>query len=205
MDLLLVAARRERVRDLQALAEAVGLKPVVVDVAEFAARRAVRQLLAVCPRARVGRCVEPTFAVLDLRADRIAWRLSRGDEVLHDNECAWSPVAPALPGETDPALEVATGLALAWSSALASDTGARIEAIWLTGEVNNGTGLATALAGLLGCPCRVANPFEGMAHRRAPPWRIAHGTRGAASTAPATGAASAYLPACGLALRRFQP
>lgn len=205
MDLLLVAARRERVRDLQALAEAVGLKPVLVDVADFAARRAVRHLLAACVQTRMGASVEPTLAVLDLRTDRIVWRLLQGDEVLHDKEFAWDPTAPAVPGETDPVLAVAGGLAHAMSSALASGTGARIEAAWLTGEVGNCTGLAEALAGFLGCPCRVANPFEGMLHRRSPPWRIVRGTRGPGWAAPETGAASAYLPACGLALRRFQP
>lgn len=216
MDLLLVAARRERVRELQALAEAVGLKPVVVDVAAFAARRAVRHLMSRCAPERAGVMPdaiarepargEPVLALLDLRADRVDWQLLRGDELVHEYQHArHSTGGPGAPVEAGVGPSLARDLAPALSQALASKVAGRIDALWLTGEVGNCAGLAEALAGLLGCPCRVVNPFEGMVHRRSPPWRLARARREQEWPAPQEGAAAAYLQACGLALRRFQP
>lgn len=226
MDLLLVAARRERVRELQALAEAVGLKPVAVDVAAFAARRAVRDLMARCPPgpglagARADRLAgshqrphaEPIVALLDLRADRVDWQLLRGDELVHADQHLRHDLGGV--GTQDP-----TGVGLQWAQALApalsqaSMAVGPLNALWLTGEVDHCADLARALSDLLACPCRVVNPFEGMVHRRPPTWRFTRarlapdtlGAHGAQEvTAPQELAASAYLQACGLALRGFQ-
>jgi type IV pilus assembly protein PilM len=217
MDLLLVAARRERVRDLQALAEAVGLKPVVVDVAAFAARRAVRHLMSRCAPERAGVTPDaiadepargaPVLALLDLRVDRVDWQLLRGDELVHEHQHArYFAADSGTLVEAGGGPSLARDLAPALSQALASKLGGRIDALWLTGEVGQCAGLAAALVDLLGCPCRVVNPFEGMVHRRAPPWRLARARREQAWLAtPQEGAAAAYLQACGLALRRFQP
>ncbi|MDF3822805.1 pilus assembly protein PilM [Leptospira sp. 96542] len=216
MDVLLVAARRERVRDLQALAAAVGLQPVAVDVADFAARRAVWHLMARCAPARTRTSGVPTLAVLDLRADRVVWQCLQGDEVVHEGECMREPSGGDDAGEARPEPGVAEALAQAltgfpndsWSGPgsgpFPGAADGRIEALWLTGAVEGCGGLAAALAGLLGCPCRVANPFEGMSRRRQPPWRRGRGAVSAWDE-PQAGAATAYLPACGLALRSFQP
>jgi type IV pilus assembly protein PilM len=216
MDLLLVAARRERVRELQALAEAVGLKPVVVDVAAFAARRAVRHLMSRCPPERAGATPdaiadepargEPVMALLDLRADRVDWQLLRGDELVHEHQQARHSVGePGGLAQIGAGPILARDLAPALSQALTRGTGGRLDALWLTGEVGYCAGLAEALADLLNCPCRVLNPFEGMVHRRAPPWRFARARREQGGRAPHEAEAAAYLQACGLALRSFQP
>lgn len=220
MDLLLVAARRERVRELQALAEAVGLKAVAVDVAAFAARRAVRHLMArsmsrpagagadglADPRPRA----EPIVALLDLRADRVDWQLLRGDELIHANQHLRHDLGGvSTQDHAGAGLEWAQALAPALSQA--SMAAGPLDALWLMGAVDHCADLAQALSDLLACPCRVANPFEGMVHRRPPAWRItrarrawdAQGAQGV--TAPQESAASAYLQACGLALRGFQP
>jgi Tfp pilus assembly PilM family ATPase len=219
MDLLLVAARRERVRELQALAEAVGLKPVAVDVAAFAARRAVRHLMARCTPERAGARPdamaskpargEPVLALLDLHADRVDWQLLRGDELVHENQHARHSVGePGAWAQGGAGSSLATDLAPALSQTLIHTTGGRLDALWLTGEVgevDDGAVLAEALEHLLGCPCRVANPFEGMVHRRSPPWRPARARRAQGGRALHGSEAAAYLQACGLALRRFQP
>lgn len=216
LDLLLVAARRERVRELQALAEAVGLKPVAVDVAAFAVRRAVRHLMSRCPPERVGATPdamagepargEPVLALLDLHADRVDWQLLRGDELVHENQHARHSVGePGGLARSSAGPSLARDLAPALSQALTRGTGGRLDALWLTGEVGEGAVLAEALEDLMGCPCRVANPFEGMAHRRSPPWRFARARREQGRHAPHEAEAAAYLQACGLALRSFQP
>ncbi|EGI77399.1 type IV pilus assembly protein PilM [Hylemonella gracilis ATCC 19624] len=233
VDVLLVAARRERVRDLQALAEAVGLEPVAVDVATFAARRGMLHLLSrsaraqVPPQARPAAGTPPARAVLELRADRMGWWLVRGDQIVEEGERVGHPGAgPGRPGDLDPALAVVSDLAQALSRAWnvqgqssgdgefhhALGSGAvGLEAVWLTGEPQACAAWAEPLSRLLACPCRVANPFEGMPHRRQPPWRIVRRSRKGVegreseSAAPETGAAWAYLQACGLALRQFQP
>jgi type IV pilus assembly protein PilM len=239
MAVLLVAARRERVRDLQALAEAVGLQAVAVDVADFAVRRALRHLLAQRTPAQTDGAVHPrpgaapTMALFDLRADQIGWSLVRGDEIVHEGVQAWPSVAspsaaPATEGTAD-ASSLASALAEAltrersgaWINgehamaltqtgvaggpgSMATGTEAGIDLAWLTGQVDRCAGLDGALAQALGCPCRVANPFEGMLRRR-PPWRIRRGARAWVEAAPEADTAPAYLRACGLALRRFLP
>lgn len=236
VDVLLVAARRERVRDLQALAEAVGLEPVAVDVATFAARRALLHLLSRSPRAQVppqarsAAGTPPARAVLDLRADRMVWWLVRGDQIVEEGERVGHPGAgPGLPGDTDPARLVVRDLAQALSRAcnvqgpsvgegevhhVLGSGAVGFEAVWLTGEPQACAAWAEPLSRLLACPCRMANPFEGMPHRRQPPWRIVRRSRKASEAqvahmahvaAPEIIVDGAYLQACGLALRQFQP
>ncbi|MFO6419955.1 type IV pilus biogenesis protein PilM [Hylemonella sp. W303a] len=234
VDVLLVAARRERVRDLQALAEAVGLEPVAVDVATFAARRAMLHLLArskpapapdLAPSAAVALTAR---AVLELRADRMVWWLVRGGQIVDEGECAGAPgAAPEPHGDLALAWAVARDVAQALTHAhdveghpqhhpqhfpqghlpLGSGT-TSLEAVWLIGEPQSCAAWVDPLARLLACPCRVVNPFEGMPHRRQPPWRIARRSRkglAAQGPAPETDMDWAYLQACGLALRQFQP
>jgi type IV pilus assembly protein PilM len=49
LDVLIAASRREKVQDIQGLAEAAGLKPVVVDVESYASRLATSRLIQACP------------------------------------------------------------------------------------------------------------------------------------------------------------
>ena len=46
VDVVLAAARKEKVQDRQALAEAAGLKPVIVDIENLASRLAVDRLIS---------------------------------------------------------------------------------------------------------------------------------------------------------------
>ncbi|MDH5206204.1 MAG: pilus assembly protein PilM, partial [Hylemonella sp.] len=54
VDVLIAAARREKVQDIQGLAEAAGLKPVIVDVESYASRLAAARLLEGLPGAEEG-------------------------------------------------------------------------------------------------------------------------------------------------------
>jgi type IV pilus assembly protein PilM len=46
VEVLIAASRREKVQDRQGLAEAAGLKPVIVDVESYASRLAISRLIA---------------------------------------------------------------------------------------------------------------------------------------------------------------
>ena len=49
IEVLIAASRREKVQDIQGLAEAAGLKPVMVDVKSYASRLAARRLISNLP------------------------------------------------------------------------------------------------------------------------------------------------------------
>ena len=53
VEVLIAASRREKVQDIQGLAEAAGLKPVIVDVESYASRLAARRLIENLPEQRL--------------------------------------------------------------------------------------------------------------------------------------------------------
>jgi type IV pilus assembly protein PilM len=59
VEVLIAASRKDRVQDRQGLAEAAGLKPVVLDIESHASRLAMSRVVATCPtkaRTRWSRC-----------------------------------------------------------------------------------------------------------------------------------------------------
>ena len=57
VDVLIAASRREKIQDIQGLAEAAGLKPVIVDVESYASRLAVDRLIEAFPSQGVDKII----------------------------------------------------------------------------------------------------------------------------------------------------
>ncbi|MGJ4748470.1 type IV pilus assembly protein PilM, partial [Leptospira sp. SA-E8] len=94
---LLVATRRERVQDLQGLAEAAGLEPVIVDVESYAARRAARRLIECLaqdePR-MAGEAEAVRVAMFEFGAHSTRLQILQGDEVIHERDHPFGTAAP---------------------------------------------------------------------------------------------------------------
>jgi hypothetical protein len=85
LDVLIAASRREKVQDIQGLAEAAGLKPVVVDVESYASRLATSRLIESLPNKGVGTIV----ALFEVGAFTTSMQVIRDDEVLYDRDQAF--------------------------------------------------------------------------------------------------------------------
>lgn len=201
-EVLLVATRRERVQDLQGLAEAAGLAPVIVDVASYAARRAARRLIDWLAQDEARMAAQPQVAMFEWVGHTTRLQILQGDEVIYERDPAFGTVTP--PDVAQAVRDMAAALDL-----FQFDTSqAPVHAILLIGDAAVPAGLSEAVTQQLGIPCHLANPFEGMNIGRAllrqiggdrsdRPDRLLNQHLGLE--------VPAYLTACGLALRRFMP
>ena len=215
VDVLLVAARREKVQDVQGLAEAAGLKPEVVDVASYAARLAAGRLIERLP----GAAETGLVALFDVGSLGTSMQVVQHDEVLYERDLSfggtqltqllaqrygWSPEEAEqkkrlgeLPDDSEAQVlrpfmdtlgeEIARGLQFFFSSSSHN----QVDHVLLAGGAVAMPGLSEVVAQQTGTPCSVLNPFEGM--------RISEGVR----QQKLQREAPSYLTACGLALRRF--
>ncbi len=218
VDVLIAASRRERVQDRQGLAEAAGLKPVILDIESFAARLAAIRLVDTLlgDGAPEG---APMVALFEVGADSTGMQVLRGGEVLYDRDQAfggaqltqqiaraygWSPEEAEqrkrrgdLPADYTAALlrpfvsDMAQDIARALQFFFTSTPHHRVDCVMLAGGCAGLPGLAEAVARLTSFACRAVDPFAGM---RVGP---------AAGADSLKGQAPSYLTACGLALRRF--
>jgi type IV pilus assembly protein PilM len=85
IEVLIAASRREKVQDIQGLAEAAGLKPVIVDVESYASRLATGRLIENLPNKGVGSIV----ALFEVGALTTSMQVIRNDEVLYDRDQAF--------------------------------------------------------------------------------------------------------------------
>lgn len=85
IDVLIAASRREKVQDIQGLAESAGLKPVIVDVESYASRLAAKRLIANLPEQGVGAIV----ALFEVGALTTSMQVIRDDEVLYERDQAF--------------------------------------------------------------------------------------------------------------------
>ncbi len=215
VDVLIAAARRERVEGMQEMLEAAGLKPVVVDVNSYATRLALGRVIDIQAKTTPG-----TLSVLfRLGASTTTMQVLRGQDLVYEREQSVGG------GQLTRKIAHYYGLSLTEAESkkckgsLAHDYEARILIPYVDGLVQelaralqfffNSTqynkvnqvllaggsallpGLALAVASQVQVPCSVVNPFEGMA--LGPKLDRAHVLQ----------EAPAYLGACGLALRRF--
>ena len=217
VEVLIAASRKERVQDRQGLAEAAGLRPVILDIESYASRLAANRLV----EAFTQEDSEPVVALFELGAVTTAMQVISAGEVLYDREQAFGgaqltqQIARAygltpdeaerrkrqqdLPDDYPSALltpfvaGMAQEIARALQFFFTSTAHHRVDAVLLAGGGASLPGLAEAVARQTSFTCQLANPFEGMA--------LAAGVHAHAlrSEAPA------YLTACGLALRRFLP
>ncbi len=215
IEVLIAASRREKVEDISGLAEAVGLKPLVLDVESYASRLAANRLISNRP----GNGVDVVVALFEVGAMNTSMQVLCNDEVLYDRDQAFGgaqltqmlvrhygfsleeaetkKLSGDLPEDYVSAVlqpfteSLVQEIGRALQFFFTSTTHNKVDLVLLGGGSAAVPGLKDAVAHQTGFPCAVANPFEGMAI--------------SASVKQETLAAEApsYLTACGLAMRRF--
>ncbi|MBT0569456.1 pilus assembly protein PilM [Curvibacter sp. CHRR-16] len=214
-EVLIAASRKEKVQDIQGLAEAAGLTPMIVDIESYASRQATQRLIEAMPDQGKGKVV----SLFEIGAYTISMQVLRDGDVLYERDQAFggaqltqqiirqygfSPEeaetkkrAGDLPDDFEsvvltPFLEtLSQELARALQFFFTSTPFNRVDQILLGGGSASLVGLAQAVSQNTSFSCSVVNPFDGMEVGSAV--RLKKMAR----------EASSYLTACGLALRRF--
>ena len=215
LDVLIAASRREKVQDIQGLAEAAGLKPVVVDVESYASRLATSRLIETLPNKGVGTIV----ALFEVGALTTSMQVIRDDEVLYDRDQAFggaqltqlivrqygfSPEeaeskkrSGELPDDYESSVlrpfveSMVQEIGRALQFFFTSTPHNKVDHIMLAGGSAALPGLTAAVTKHTSLSCSLVNPFDGM--------EIGSGVR----LKKMTREAPSYLTSCGLALRRF--
>lgn len=85
MEALIAASRKEKVSDRQGLAEAAGLKPVVMDVESYASRLAAGRVIESLPN----QGADALVALFELGSLTTSMQVIRNDEVLYERDQAF--------------------------------------------------------------------------------------------------------------------
>jgi type IV pilus assembly protein PilM len=215
VEVLIAASRREKVQDIQGLAEAAGLKPVIVDVESYASRLATSRLIANLPDKGVGSIV----ALFEVGALTTSMQVIRNEEVLYERDQAFGGAqltqmivrqygfsqeeaeskkrTGELPDDyrtvvLQPFIEsLVQEVGRALQFFFTSTTHNKVDMVMLAGGSAALSGLTAAVTQQTGFACSLVNPFEGM--EMSSSIRVNKMEREAPS----------YLTSCGLALRRF--
>ena len=202
IELMLVAAHRDKVGDRVAVAEAAGLAAVVMDLESHAAGAAFKRAAALSATS------DQVVALCRIGARAIHFSAVRGGVIVHEDEQAFDghgwPRAAArahgmagdgvddsgadasADGGADGPAPLLRDAARAVAFFCAATPGAAIDRLLLAGDCAAIAGLREVVAAHTGIASAVLSPFQGM------------------DSAPGTaGDAPAYLVACGLALRSF--
>lgn len=215
VDVLIAAARRERVQILQELAELAGLEAGVVDVQSYAIRMAIGRLMQMHLPA------QERAVVLSLKvgASRTLMQLMVDDAIVYERDQAVGGEQLTQRIATHYNLSATEAESKKVMGALASDFESsvlapyvsntvqvlergmqfifnstpysKVDQIFLSGGASMVPGLAAALSSALHSPCTLINPFEGMS--------LAAQVRSDLLLQDAP----LFIGACGLALRRF--
>ncbi|MCX9157520.1 pilus assembly protein PilM [Niveibacterium sp. 24ML] len=215
VEVMIAASRKEKVEDRIAVAEAAGLKPIVMDVESFAAQASLELIRAQLPEGGKNRIV----ALVDAGANMLKTTVFRNEQQLYTREQAFGgnqltqDIARQYGMNADEAESAKrTGslpenyevellrpfmdsLALEVSRALqfffTSTTFNQVDHVILAGGCAVIPGLDQVVAARTQIPTVIANPFSGMAlAQRIRPKSL-------------SGDAAALIVACGLAMRRF--
>jgi type IV pilus assembly protein PilM len=182
VEVLIAASRKEQVQDRQGLAEAAGLKALILDVESHASRLAAVRWI----ERRPGRARDAVVALFEVGASAIRMQALRDAEVLYERDQAFGG---------DGAVDDGSGMALEIARALQFFfTGTphhRVDEALLAGAAASLPGLAGAVTRQTSLPCSLVNPFDGME------------TGGGIGAGEAMREAPSCLTACGLAMRRF--
>ena len=215
VEVLIAASRREKVQDVQGLAEAAGLIPVVVDVESYASRLATNRLIENLPNQGKGLIV----ALFEVGSLTTSMQVMRDEEVLYDRDQAFGGAqltqqivrqygfsaeeaeakkrSGELPEDYEstvlkPFIEtMVQELGRALQFFFTSTPHNKVDYIMLAGGSAALPGLTAAVTQHTSFPCSLLNPFDGM--------EIGDGVR----LKKMTREAPSYLTSCGLALRRF--
>ena len=215
VEVLIAASRKEKVNDRQGLAEAAGLKPVVVDVESYASRLATSRLI----ENLADKGVDMMVALFEVGALTTSMQVIRNDEVLYERDQAFggaqltqlivrqygfSPEEAEskkrsgdLPEDYESSVlkpfvdSMAQEIGRALQFFFTSTPHNKVDQVMLAGGSSALPGLTAAVTQQTSFACMVANPFEGMT--------LGGGIRENKMKREA----SSYLTSCGLALRRF--
>lgn len=215
VDVLIAASRREKIQDIQGLAEAAGLKPVIVDVESYASRLAAARLIEAFPNQGADRIV----ALFEVGALTTSMQVVLNDDVLYERDQAFggAQLTQAIVRQYGFSLEEAEGkkrsgelpddyeavvlkpfvdsmvqeLGRALQFFFTSTPHNKVDHVLLAGGSSALPGLTSAVTQHTTFPCTLVNPFDGM--------KMGEGVRLKAMNREAP----SYLTSCGLALRRF--
>ncbi|MEH0166872.1 pilus assembly protein PilM [Paucibacter sp. JuS9] len=215
VEVLIAASRKDRVQDRQGLAEAAGLKPVVLDIESHASRMAMGRLIATLPNE--GR--DALVALFEIGADTTSLKVLRDDEMLYDRDQAFGgsqltqlisrqygfsfeeaeskKLANDLPDDYEVAVlnpfvdSLSQEIGRALQYFFTSTPHHKVHYVMLAGGTATVPGLKERVTELTGFACMIVNPFENM------------GLGSAVREPKLRREAPSYLTACGLAMRRF--
>lgn len=215
VEVLIAASRKEKVQDRQGLAEAAGLKPVIVDVESYASRLAAGRLIEALPN----RGQDLLVALFEVGASTTSMQVLRNDEVLYDRDQAFGGAqltqlivrqygfsqeeaeskkrTGELPEDYEGGVlrpfvdSMAQEIARALQFFFTSTPHNRVDYIMLAGGSAGLPGLTEAVSAQTSFSCSLADPFQGMQFGEA------------VREKKARREAPSYLTSCGLAMRRF--
>lgn len=215
VEVLIAASRREKIQDIQGLAEAAGLKPVIVDVESYASRLAVARLIAAFPNKGLDKIV----ALFEVGALTTSMQVILNDDVLYERDQAFggAQLTQAIVRQYGFSLEEAEGkkrsgelpedyevvvlkpfvdslvqeLGRALQFFFTSTPHNKVDHVLMAGGSSALTGLTAAVTQHTTFACTLVNPFDGMT--------MGDGVR----LKTMNREAPSYLTSCGLALRRF--
>jgi len=215
IEVLIAASRREKVQDIQGLAEAAGLKPVIVDIESYASRLATGRLIESLPNKGAGAIV----ALFEVGALTTSMQVIRDEEVLYDRDQAFGGAqltqlivrqygfsleeaeskkrSGELPDDYESTVlqpfvesmvqEIGRALQFFFTSTPYN----KVDYVMLAGGSAALPGLTAAVTQHTSFACSLVNPFDGM--------EIGSNVR----LKKMTRESPSYLTSCGLALRRF--
>jgi type IV pilus assembly protein PilM len=215
VDVLIAASRKDRVQDREGLAQAAGLKPVVLDIESHASRMAMSRIVASLPNE--GR--DALVALFEIGADTTSLKVLRDDEMLYDRDQAFGgsqltqlisrqygfsfeeaeqkKLSNDLPDDYDSAIlapfvdSLSQEIGRALQYFFTSTPHHKVHYVMMAGGTATLPGLKDRVTDLTGFASMVVNPFEGM--------QLGSGVR----ESKVRREAPSYLTACGLAMRRF--
>ena len=215
VEVLIAASRKEKVSDRQGLAEAAGLKPVVMDVESYASRIAAGRVIETLPN----QGFDSLVALFEMGALTTSLQVMRNDDVLYERDQAFGGAqltqlivrqygfsadeAEAKKRSGDLPDDYKTTVLGPFIDSMAQEVGRALQ-FFFTSTPNNKVdhillaggsaalpGLTEAVTQQTSFACMVINPFDGM-------------EMGATVQArKLTREAPSYLTSTGLALRRF--
>ncbi len=215
VEVLIAASRKDKVQDRQGLAEAAGLKPVVLDVESHASRLALGRLVAALPAGGKDALV----ALFEIGADTTSLKVIRDDELLYDRDQAFggSQLTHLISRQYGFSFEEAEQKKLSgdvpddyeqvvlapFVDTLSQEIGRalqyfftstphhKVHYVMLAGGTATLPGLKDRVTDLTGFASQVVNPFDKM--------KLGSAVRESRIRREAP----SYLTACGLAMRRF--
>lgn len=215
VEVLIAASRKEKIQDRQGLAEAAGLKPVIIDVESYASRLATSRLISGLPN----QGVDTMVALFEVGAFTTSMQVIRNEEVLYDRDQAFGSAqltqlivrqygfspeeAESKKRSGELPEDYASGVLEPFVDSMAQEVGRalqffftstpynRVDYVMLAGGSAALPGLTEAVTQHTSFACNLVNPFEGME------WSDTVRDRKVRREAPS------YLTSCGLAMRRF--